>query len=614
MSSSTLTKHLFVWSLPDEHELVAAWNRKYVHYRVYPLTYAAHLMAIKLFARDQVADIAALVSPVERRDLYEHAMHETDQLMNALSKDYYLRNIDPGELLYFLFQQSYYATLIRAGRATHGEGPVVVLPIFSGTAAAPLMVAMAKCMELASSEANWFHQVRKFDRLIDLFHHVYGRILYGFGRVMRACSSVLHRIRRRDCDLLFVGFEGADRRNLDPVWNMLSKANHRHCYIRPVGDKAAVSLDEASRELSVEKIEQIREVDWNVAEQSCSRGSAAARSALAFRFASCLRHVLPNRLSSQGARLASRHLLGNTSIMARNHCARKILSAYRPSSVLLTASHQMNRFVMNWAKDQRLNIIRLPHGVEYYRFIRSWWPEGCNGVAGKHGYRAFLESCGDAKRKAFVAGGMLFKEQYEKTLDRLPNRVRVRGVKRQILMPLSFVSYFFPDRPEEFADDLLLIDQALEALDMHMLIRNHPRSGMWMPDDVARIHEYRHLNRIKLSDGSSSLIAELMESEVVLVRHLSGVLINSLYAGKPVVGWLPRPSVAYADEVLGGLPCVARSVDNLSEIIQRLTHDAIFRESQLSQQESYFHELVEKPRGNAMALIDEYLANYLNTQ
>ncbi len=610
MSNSTLTKHLFVWSLPEEHELVAAWNRKYAHYKVYPLTYAAHLMAVKLFAREQVADIATLVSPLERRQLYEHAMHDTDQMMEALSGDYYLRNIDPGEILYNLFQQSYYAALIHAGRATHGEGPVIVLPMFSGSAAAPMMIGMAKCMDLAASEANWFHQVHKLDLLADFFHFLYGRILYGLGRIRRLGISVLHRTKLQGCDVLLVGFEGADRRNLDPVWNLLNKTNNSHRYIRPAGDTATVSMDEASRETAVVGGEKIQDVDWHAAEQSCRRVGTATRSALAFRFASRLRSVLPDRFSRQGARLVSRQLLGNTTIVARNHCVTSILSAYRPSTVLLTASHQMNRFAMSWAKDQQVDIIRLPHGVEYYRFIRSWWPEGYNGVSGRRGYRAFQESCGDAKRKAFVAGGMLFKEQYEKARSALPRPNVVCGTKRQILLPLSFVAYFFPDRPEEFVDDLSSINRALEALDMHLLIRKHPRSGMWMPDDISRIKEHHCLSRIQISDGSSSLIVELMESEVVIVRHLSGVLISSLYAGKPVIGWLPRPSAPYADEVLCELPCVARTVEDLRGLIQQLTHDTNFRDLQLSKQEEYFHEIIENPRGDAMALIQQFMTNY----
>lgn len=586
--NSSVTTHLFLWSLPDEPEIPDAWTRQYGRFMVYPITYAAMLAARRIFAPGFIEDPANLVDATNRHDLYEKSLRDTDALMDVLSGDPVLAGIDPGFVYFALFHRYLFTEMMSEARRRHGQGPVVVLPLFSKSAAPALLVKVAQSLDLAASEANWFHRVGRGVRIRHAVLRPVGRAWCAVSRLRRQWT-----VRRpaRMVDILLVGFEGADRRNQNALFDRLrNEPGVIVHWIRPVGERFQLTADEKARESGVSGSDGIEDVEWDgLVNKQQVRRSRWFRDVLRIRMSDALRSLPQLDLSPQGAYTLTEQF-SDPGLSAKQRVVQSVLDRYQSRVTVLSASHQLNRLARIWTRERNSLSVRLPHGVEYFRYMRCWWDFDAVGMPGRRSMRDFSTSRHGEGTITGLVGGMGHASQF-----RIASSSSGSGsTARVVLYPLSFISYIFPDLPTEHERDLSVLLNALSGQGYRLRLRNHPRAGMWMPDDYTRLHrELRH-DGFEIGDSGRSLAEDLSGCRFVLARHWGGAIVQALYARTPVIAWLPRPGTTYSDEILGSFPMVARTPDEVAAWLERLDTTSVV-EDVLRKQDELLADLFEDP-------------------
>ncbi|MCP5487520.1 MAG: hypothetical protein H7A43_02635 [Verrucomicrobia bacterium] len=597
--------------MPEESEIASAWSRQYGSYRVYPITYAAMLAARKIFDGDVLVDPSMLVDCGKRRELYEKSLRDTDTFLDTLEGDFLLCGMDPGFVYYALFHTYLFSRMIREARRRHGEGPVVVMPFFSRSTAPVLLIKVAQALDLAASEANWFHKPGRRDIIKQVVYHRFSRLYYAMRRIRAVRTAAAAACRAERVDVLIVGFEGADRRNQYDLYQRLSREEHvRTRWIRPAGERFRLTADEQARDRSVEESPEaghVQDVDWDsrIARSGVCRTGIILRELLRARISAAARSAAALALSPHGASIFA-DLMTDTSSAARREAVYAVLDRYRPAVTVLSASHQLNRYARAWARDRRSDSLRLPHGVEYFKYMRCWWSFDAVGLPGRRAGKDFDLHHGAEGAMTGLVGGMGHARQYSLASE----RGTAASSAKTVLYPLSFISYVFPDMPAEIEQDLRALLDVISRHGCRFRLRNHPRAGMWMPDDYTRMKQELAHDAFDIGDSGCSLSEDLKNCCLVLARHWGGAIVQALYSRVPVIAWMPRPATTYSDEILESFPMMARTPSELAAALVRLEDPAAV-EDVIRQQDVLLAELFEDPYDDSPDRAAAFILNAL---
>lgn len=562
---------------------------------MYPITYAALLAARRILAAEQVQDVADLLAPEGRHQQYERSLRDTDALMAAVEGDPLLGGIDPGFAYYALFHTYLFAAMIEEARRRHGQGPVVVMPFYAKAVAPVTLLKVAQSLDLAASEANWFHRVGRLEKAALAAWRWVGAGVYAALAWREVRAKQKAQREAEVIDVLVVGFEGADRRNQAALFERLcgeSGLTVRWC--RPVGDRFQQTADEQARESAAPHMAGVQDVDWDAKIPKPIRLIAALlEHLLRARLAKKIASIQGLPFSARGAVLLANQWV-DASAAAKYATVRATLDRYRPRLVVLSATHQLNRHARLWAGARGVDTLRLPHGVEYVNYMACWWAFDAVGLPGKRAMRDFNAGRPGRHTVTGVVGGMGHVSQFTSARTASSTTETAVVPERVVLFPLSFISYLFPDTPAELERDVTGLLTGLEKNGYRLRLRNHPRAGMWMPDDYRRLHAMLGHPAFALGDSQASLVAELHGCRVVLARHWSGAIVQALYHRAPIIAWLPRPGTTYSDAVLADFPMVARTVDEFVNWLQRLDEESVVTDV-LRKQDILLADLFEDP-------------------
>jgi hypothetical protein len=251
-------------------------------------------------------------------------------------------------------------------------------------------------------------------------------------------------------------------------------------------------------------------------------------------------------------------------------------------------------FVRAWARRNRRRFILLPHGVRFYYGHECDWDADRIGVLGRQSRDALVNSQPELAGRLFLAGGLHLAAQ-GRTAQVGERGSEGTGPWRACLLVSGHYVRNYPDSLDEVRDDLRALAGALGSRGGCLRVRLHPRDHdtplyrILLQDPV-----FAGLP-LETSDPGSSLRKDLEESAAAVIRLWGGAGIVALYAGIPLVGWVPRCGAPESRSILRRLPLCAAKPEDLAETVHRLVESESRRSEVVAAQRAFLEELIERP-------------------
>lgn len=597
------TIHLFVWSLPDEPRIAATWEKKYVNYVVYPLTYAALVTARKLFSKDHYADIAELVEPAERKRLFAKAGELSQHMVDSL-KDSSLpwaAATDYLQLINAAYAFLFWRALLKSARDKYGQGLILHFDFFSNDATPGQILRDYRLLDLAIDEANgWV----KESRIRQVLNHVSKTCYALFKPVLKNvdfCLRTSDPQHSGQFDLVVLALEESDRRIQAPLINRLAKQDEiSFKWITVKNGLMASSRDEKKLDevFSIDRCAEFIPADLRVLSSFRFRFfKKAAHCTLAGEYASALSVFFADNTSSTVINRLAALLVKQHEHIKLYQSVRHVLGGKKFRALMMNSSYADMLAPQIWAEREGIPVLRLPHGAENIHGPAVQWKSRATGIFGKAGVEALKLNFGK-DYNAVPVGALHFGIMASDNLKQDSGALFDEPFQVMMILSPGGTSNY-PDTASDQERDLIAISSSVAAAGGSFLLRCHPRQVYSNYYDYKLMHRYFGVGEWNISDGSDSLVDAWRKSAVIITRVWSGASVQCLYGDKPMIAWMPRPGLASGDDMMRRLPCVVTSGPELKACLQRLSADAEFRCDVLKKQRELLAYYIEDPRGDA---------------
>lgn len=273
---------------------------------------------------------------------------------------------------------------------------------------------------------------------------------------------------------------------------------------------------------------------------------------------------------------------------------RRLLDPVGPSVMVGDCNCGAMAFVREWARENHIYYVKLPHGFEYDVEDDYEWDNDVTGVLGRWLLNPVAKAFPGNKR-FYAAGGVHLAEQVDRGRE-IPDKLPTS--KTICLLASDHAMTDYPDKDVEQHDDIIGMANELSLRGFRLSIRCHPRSRRkWFYRQVAE-HAAQEGIEIIISDTKASLREELDSIAAAVMRLASSSALVAMYKQVPLIGWIPRPSYGGSDRFLHGLPLHSNSCSQIAGFAETLALDLSARQQVLRQQQDYLAELVEDPWGD----------------
>lgn len=606
--SAKPTAVVLLWSYAHEPMYLAQLERQYAGYVLCPLRPVAWESAAQHVAPERLCDVFALVTPRERLDIETAALRQIDAFGKALlagGRQPWLAvpgcsmHEDLECIFYFLrFWPLMLERLAQRFPRRHAR----LHGLFSNWADPGRPVLAAHCLELffpawaragAAARAAPARGGAVAETLVaglgDLVNRLAGRLCAGERAPPETGGAA---------PVVVCGLQGSDSFFQRVLVERLQQAGVQGLrWLVPEIVTTRLSEDERAAEPAA-----VRAVRRVVRERTGLRwrhplfGRLSAR-AIRRRVRRAFAAVTGGALTDgQCGRLADWLMAGEWDVRLRYEAVARALDACRPRLLVANSSLGGVTLAHEWARRRGCRYLRLPHGVEYGSEMAFRWAADDLGVMGAHHRRHLLAAGLTTGERCFLAGGVHVAAQ---NLVALKEAGAPPPPERRILLLLTFVAVFqFPDSHAEMKQDLLHLGRACAGEGHLFSVRNHPRDPSLSSYPMLVAQAAQAGIPLEISDARQSLIRDLQRSAMAVIRLWSGAAIAALYAGKPLIGWLPRPSYAASDDILRELPLCATTAEELGRMVHRWSREADFREDVLRRQRELLADHLADPWGD----------------
>lgn len=602
------TAVVLLWSYAHEPLYLTQLERHYAGYVLCPLRPVAWESAAQHVAPEHLFDVFALVTPAERLDIEAAALRQIDAFSEALlagGRQPWLAI--PGcsmhEDLECIFYFLRFWPLVLERLARHFPRRHTRLHgLFSNWADPGRPVLAAHCLELFFPDWARAGAVARpapsrggaaaaalVARLGDLINRLAGRLCTG-ARVLPETGGA--------CPVVVCGLQGSDSFFQRVLVERLQQAGVQGVrWLVPEIVTTQLSEDERAGESAA-----VRAVQRVVRERTGLRwrhplfGRLSAR-AIRRRVQQAFAAVMGSALTDeQCGRLADWLMAGEWDARLRYEAVARVLDACRPRLLVANSSLGGVTLAREWVRQRGCRYLRIPHGVEYGTEMAFRWAADDLGVMGAHHQRHLLAAGRTTEERCFLAGGVHVAAQ---NLDALKEAGAPPPPESRILLLLTFLAVFqFPDSHAEMKQDLLQLGRASAGEGHLFSVRNHPRDPNLSSYPMLVAQAAQAGIPLEIADARQSLIRDLQRSAMAVIRLWSGAAIAALYAGKPLIGWLPRPGYAASDAILRELPLCAATPEEFARIVHRWLREPDFREDVLRRQRELLADHLADPFGD----------------
>jgi hypothetical protein len=561
---------VLVWSLPEEPEFAAALTRHHHPCWVVPLRYPALLAARRLLSSDQILMPSQVVSPAERRAIFDRTVDRVNALWNHL-------NLVEGEP--WLGGINYLAAMFTLFAADYWHGFMNQLPVKDPAAIRHyqpfsrmfLHGRVQSELDMLVAQLSWRtgpQQIRTSwrdgltARLGKFCNHAAGWLaVKGTGWSFPRTPVLLCGLQSTDWVAQshvvaeLAGEFGSRFRWLVPAQDRLVKMPDELINLG-----ASESLHKLTDKLPLDAHGLFCDRQWRSSrlgrwsEQQVTR---QIRTALA-------RTLEATPLEPLAESLAALIARQNPELRLKYLAIQGLLSSYDPNTIVVNSHDDEVALVTAWARARRRRVVLLPHGVHAILDNRFHWPADCVGVLGAYTERQ-VKRMGFPDQQLVCVGGVHVAQQGQYASQRVKEaRAQGKAAPRRALFLLgNRYGIEFPDAIDELESDFQRLSNALSRMGWTLALRCHPRS--------VEVNAYHLMLRyllqqgvsVEWSDGRASLAEDLVRSGLVLTRTWDGAALTSIYAGIPLVGWMSRPSHAHAQTLLAALPVSVSKVEDL---------------------------------------------------
>ena len=593
------TTIVLAWSLPDEPAFIEHLRRECAPFVICALTLPALQAARRLTTREEWVDWAEVVPIEERACLFSEGERMETAFSAALSRQPGFGWFEPdlanssSVFFTFLWCKALLAGLRKRfgqdarlrhyelfSRAVFPDG--LTIDQFLGH----LIGGLDGPHELAVT--GW--RVRMRAAMTRL-----GRVVARFPRLfLRRCPSP----DLAPTPLLLAALTGGDSLPQQAISGRLARLGVEHCRISHGLAAFRTTADERAlfEQAGAAGLKEIVLPRWPLRQW---------RSHIAFRcWNHCLRHAVTAAVEEAFAAHVTRRecdLIGvyltlcDVGRLAEHVSACDLLDAVRPATLVVNSATFGMPMLTGEALRRGVHVVRLPHGVEPGRSARQWRAStiGCIGrndaeqIARIPGLRTGtrVEAVGGCHVVEVVAGG---------------RRSSSGEVPRSVLYLHSTLGINYGDADSEEASDACDLADALAAAGLGFDVRCHPRYGRTTEANFRSVRRTPDgvEHAINVLDARESLTVQLSRAGAAIIRSWSGVALAAMYAGIPLIGWMPRPHMPDLDRLLKGLPLHAGSAPELAALARRACEDAAFRASIIQAQDACLACHVEKPFGD----------------
>ena len=306
--------------------------------------------------------------------------------------------------------------------------------------------------------------------------------------------------------------------------------------------------------------------------------------------------------------LLARYIIDSHEPLRKTYAAVKsYFDPLDPSVVVGNCNCNAMAFAREWARENNVPYVKLPHGFEYDVEDAYEWDNEATGFLGGWLMDSVAEAFPD-NQGLFCAGGAHFAEQSDICRDVLPQLPSSRVV---CLLASDTVMTDYPDHDDQQYAETIELAGLVSRCGLVLSIRCHPRSRKkWLYQKIVA-DAARAGIKIELSDSKASLSKELHGIAAAVMRLSSGSAIVALYQAVPLIGWTPRPGLGGSDKFLSGLPYHGISASEIAELAHKAISDPNARMDVLSRQRDYLAQIVEDPYGDPwQRSIDVILREY----
>lgn len=592
--------HIFVWHLPCDKRIAWGWDKHYRNYKVYPLLYSSLCAAREIFPPDRFVDPYSFVSSEKRKQIVDRAIVLCDRYYahdDSARLDYH-HFIDAQTFTILVQNYFMYAELVRAVKARFGDGRFVQMPVFSGLAVPGVINKFQRILDIIIEDVNGHHQFHRreiFDVIINLSRSFLFRFMEA---VCPVVSPRLKRENMQSVDLLFLALEAPDKRNQALLVSGLSnRFDGSIKWLIPEEDKFGVSKDERM----LENLPMTKRVGVEKIPSSLAFGFKWRFGFLRRAFIAWLRQNISRTLRAVGESDFGPVSAFNIAGVLANEMsdvplalkgARSILDQHNPRLVVLNSLHGPYRIVSSYLEKRKIKVMLLPHGIEDTDGPEVSWRADVIARFGEWDIKELERLSVNYKRRLIAVGGV--------HLSSLATRrdhvsVPLAGAAREVLYPQAYYYSWLPDSPAEIESDICQMSDACASQDFLLRVRCHPRQMEWNYFDMQWMASHPKAAEWILSDGSSSLVEDILRASIVIIRSWAGASFQCLYFNVPIIAWLPRTNYGYCDKVLEAFPSKARTREDLEIELKRLSEEPAYRTTVIRGQQELLSRIVKNP-------------------
>ncbi len=610
---------MLCWSLPAERSFIGMLEQEGADYYLMPLRYAALITARKLCPPERILSFSQLISTDERRQLSEDAFDYNNKFRKQVRR---VRR-EPwlvaaaAEVSYYVI---YYAMLWESVLARiHARFPHARLHLYEPFSMASLDIAcrwdhavlseMFPRMLVADNapRTSGKNDIRKLLRSLAVQA---GKWINRFPGPFSISPDWIDS-KTAPCSLVVCGLQGSYRvwqttlvRRLQAAglkdfrWLVNRKAGFRLADHETAGDSDK-DLEPVMESVSDAETTGTWKSRW-LARAAEIQVIERLRTALqSHPFARKYRHV-----ADVVAVVMSRF---EPNLALRYRTCERMMRRLDPGVVVSNAYFGIMSLVREWARKHRRVYVRLQHGIEFYSRADYIWDADISGVMGEASALEIAKANSKIRDTIRVVGGLHFSEQALRSVGE-----QIHGgtpTRKAALLLAPGWNHNLVETEDEVEEEWAELAGQLSRIGYQLAFRPHRNpTGNYYEKEMLEAGP-ASLRGVYMADPYESLMEQLADYPVAIVTYWSGAAILALYAGIPLVGWLPRPGFKDSDQIIKGLPLWGCRATELVDLLQKLESDSDFRKSKLSEQKAFLEKQISNPYGDPYARAVEVIMN-----
>ncbi len=610
---------VLLWTLPEEPEFAAALARLHDPFWVVPLRYPALLAARRILPAERILTPAQLVSPGLRRAIYDRTVQRVNALwsrLRAQENEPWLDGLQYYQSIYLMYAAEYWQRLLDQ-LPLQDPGSIRHYVPFSRIFLNGYVQGEMRMLEahLAARHSTAGSRQPLLDSVAAGLGALCNHAAHWLTRSAPACE-------RSRVPTVFFGLQGTDWLAQAPlVGELAAGESSTFRWLVPAQDRLEKMKDELEDNQSSQALrERTDSFPLDNCGYFCNRPwlhrrmRAWSERQVAHRLHQALSDVLVEpELRAVVGPLAASIAEQNPDLRLKYLALDGVLRQYDPQTLVLNSTIDEVAFAVAWARANRRRLVLLPHGVHSILDYRFHWSVDCAGLIGSYTERQVAAMDFPGQQRVCVGGVHVARlGQQAARVSAEARSAQTVPPQRALFLLTNNYGVDFPDAVEELEADLGALVGSLTGVGWTLALRCHPRST----DAVScrmmvRALQERGLS-VEWSDARESLAADLARSGLAITRTWDGASVTALYAGVPLLGWLPRPTHAHAQRFLAELPFHAERAETVGEELGAWASEPGRRAALIDRQAPLLAEFVAEPYAapydRALSLLRQELA------